>query len=501
MQIPNSLQQVVGLLSTVYEDILHNAIRLILENGISTSHVKLLAKAGNSPGIKVRENRMVPEENLIKETLRNIKKYNFPSDHHTRQYHGWFDSIFPSPDFQGLMIRINDRAYCYADHANRTFHPLTRKECVDGTKLIHVLHQQYGVKGYACGTPQEAPELLKGIEQYLIGYRYNKLGGSTEVPATSELLDDFLDIREIAESEFSRKSMDIAVWSPSPLRLESDELNLLFYPGIGIQRMLIGSMPIMGLSGPVDPVGVFTLALAETLGGATIIHALFPEIQLFIMPHPQPMDLGTGMIAFGTIEHLRLELIKTGLFSFLDLPYAMVKDTLTSAHMPDFLCQADKMLYISTAIMHGVSAFSICPVSCDEGWNPVQCILDVEYIRNVWELFQIGSVEKRAEEALLTTHRAITEKCMFAEMDDTLLNMFQYYNTDRLLGRQFGFQKWKESGFPDPFRTAEDRVSEMLRNWDYIPPEKQWIDIHRIYLSLCKKFQTSPMDFIGDKNK
>ena len=114
MQIPNSLQPSVGLLSTVYEDILHNAIRLILENGINTSHVKLLEKAGNSPAIKVRENRMYPEENLIKETLRNIKKYNFPSDHHTRQYHGWFDYIVPSPDFQGLMIRINDRAYCYA---------------------------------------------------------------------------------------------------------------------------------------------------------------------------------------------------------------------------------------------------------------------------------------------------------------------------------------------------------------------------------------------------
>jgi trimethylamine:corrinoid methyltransferase-like protein len=492
LMFPNKKPALVS--SVIFEQMVEYAIKTILETGIGTSNNLLLEKAEKN-GLIVRTGRIYPDRKMVMNAMDHVKSHRLPEDHAFGNYHNWFDNLVPRPNKNELVIRVNDRATYYTDYPDHSFRPLSRQDVINGTKLIHMLHKNSGIVGYSCGTPQESHELLKGFEQYIIGFRYNQMGGSTEVPSNAELLNIYFDIREIAEDGFNRHLPDVSIWSPSPMILDSDELNLFFQEGTLVNRVLIGSMPIMGLTGPVDPVGNFTLALAETLGGATILNVLFPQTACYIMPHPQAMDLNTGLISFGTVEHFRLELIKTELFRYLELPYAMVKDTLTSAQIPDLMCQADKMLQIVSSITHGTNAFSICPLSCDEGWSPVQCLLDAEYIQNAWSLHSPVEGENRAEEAYRNIQRSVKNKLLFGEMDDTLMNMFSNYQINGLFTRAFSYQKWNEMGKPSSLAKIPDQIDQLISAWDYVPPANKWHDIIAIYHKLCRRYGVNPADF------
>lgn len=476
------------------EEIVEYAIRTITETGIGTTCRKLQEKAGSN-GLKTCNGRIFPDRQAILNTLDHIQAHRLPEGHSFGNHHSWFDNIVRKSGEKDLFIRVNDRACYFSDHKNNTFRPLTRQDVIEGTKLIHILNTKDAIKGYTCGTPQETHELLKGFEQYLIGYRHNALGGSTEIPSNSDLLDDYFDIREIAEDGFNRHLLDISVWSASPMLLESDELNLFFRQDTRINRVLVGSMPIMGLTGPVDPVGIYTLALAETLGGATILHALFPQTECYIMPHPQAMDLKTGLVSFGTTEHFRLEMIKAELFDYLEIPYSMVKDSLTSAQMPDLMAQSDKMLHIVSSITHGINAFSICPLGGDEGWSPLQCILDIEYIRNAWALHSRLTEDKRAEMAGRNINLAVKEKQLFGSMDDTLLYLYSNYSTTGLFTRAFGYQKWNEMGRPSSVQGLEEQIHQMIKDSDYSPPPSRWQEMMYLYKKICKRFYVVPFHF------
>jgi len=58
-------------------------------------------------------------------------------------------------------------------------------------KLLHVLSLQQGIQGYSCGVPQDTTSSLKAIEQYIIGFRYNQLGGATIQSVAAEIEMEF----------------------------------------------------------------------------------------------------------------------------------------------------------------------------------------------------------------------------------------------------------------------------------------------------------------------
>jgi hypothetical protein len=163
--------------------------------------------------------------------------------------------------------------------------------------------------------------------------------------------------------------------------------------------------------------------------------------------------------------------------------------------MPDFLCQSDKMLQIVSSITHGTNAFSICPLSCDEGWSPFQCLLDVENIKNTWALHSPITNTDRASEAYLNISLAIKENQLFATIEDTMMNMFSNYNTNGLFKRDFGYAKWNEKGKPSSAQSVEEKMNELISGWNYFPPADKWDDIRKIYQKICKKNNSKPYVF------
>jgi trimethylamine:corrinoid methyltransferase-like protein len=280
---------------------------------------------------------------------------------------------------------------------------------------------------------------------------------------------------------------------PSPLILDSDDLYLCFKPGIKLFSLMIGSMPMMGMTGPVDPVGVYVLSLAEVLGGAAILHALFPKARAYIYPHPQAMDLRSGQMAFGTVEHARLEVIKMQVMKALNLPYYNLKDIMTSAQMPGITAQGDKALGFFTGLMAGYKAFNLMPLSTDQVWSPVQALLDIKALSDAWETIQPVEDSEAISRATSTIDEVIQNNCLFAETADTLMNMKLNYQSEVLLRRFQTSETWQNAGRPEELDAIEQKHAELIAQWDYHPSQEKLQKIMDIYHKLCNTFNIEPL--------
>lgn len=459
------------------EAILASALQIVEQTGIETNRDDLLAKAAPLAGLSVRGRRIAVSRERAQEVLDILRQRQPQSDNDTPEK---------------LHLGVSDRSLLIADHRQRELRPMTRREVVEGTKLIDAMTPK-GVVGNTCGTPQESIPELRDLEQYLIGFRYSRNGGNTNMPTVPEVTECLLAIREIAEDGFDRRRRSFDLWVPSPLRLEASALDELLEFDGEVTSFCVGSMPIMGLTGPVDPVGIMTLTVAETLGGAAILHALFPDAAIRLFPHPEPMDPKTGMMAFGTPEWCRLEILQQEIREYLALePHRM--DLLTSSCMPDAQAQADKLAALSFGMNYGITYFNSYPLCTDEAWSPVQFVLDVEWAHSAWSICRPLNDPARAEAAVGALQEAVAEAKIFAQMEDTALNLRKYYHFSKI-PRVFSSNQWVANGKPDAIAAAETRAREGVEKASFCPPQDKLDRVTAIYERACKRFGVAAMRF------
>lgn len=476
------------------EEMVARACRIVTGRGLGTRNNELLHRAGENESLAVRNGRIYPAKELLDSCLAHIKGNSVPRNEIPVNNHGWLDMIINSGDDADVVIKLTDLPFQYCDHEKRAIEPLTRDRVIEGTKLLHRLSELYGVRGYSCGVPQDTHAQLKAIEQYLIGYRYHRRGGGTIQSVPREAEAGFSLIRSVAEDWEDPRERDLMFFSPSPLILDADDLYLCFKEKIILRSFMVGSMPMMGMTGPIDPVGVYILGIAEVLGAAAILHAIFPEARAYVYPHPQTMSLQTGQMAFGTIEHARLEMMKLKVMEVLGLPYYNLKDIMTSAQMPGPTAQGDKALGFYTGITAGFRAFNLMPLSTDQVWSPVQALLDIENLRNAWKALEPLGTPVNFEE--ITTHigAVMDEGILFSESDHTLLHMHEHYDTDSFLKRHFSSETWASSGRPEELVAVSEKVDELVGGWDYRPPQEKLERILDLYHGMCKKLNQAPID-------
>ena len=459
-----------------------SALHMIAELGIHVRRQEILERARGQRGLTVRGNRVYVNEALARETLDCIRWGHLNPE----RAHGGGAS---DPQ-KGPTIRITSRPKSIAEHREGRLRPLTRADVIAGTKLLDALGDR-GIYGTTCGMPQEAPLPLQPIEQYLIGFRYNRNGGWTDIPLHSDVAQTMRAIREIAEENYDPQRRAFAIWVPSPLRLDSSELDeLLAFHG-RVLRITVGSMPTMGLNGPVDPLGIYTLSLAECLGGAAILHCLYPDADVSLLPHPQPMDLHTGNMIFGTVEWNRLDLIKRQVLAHLGIPYYR-KECLTSACMPDPRAQADKVFSVAFGVMYGFTTFGMYPLCADEVWSAVQCVLDVEYVLEAWRTVTPLDDVIGAMEAYEMMRRALQEGVLPAEMPEVVGHLRKYYSVG-VFPRYPTGALWEEANMPQLIAQAEEYAAGLISQATYAPDEDRLRAIMEHYYRLCRQFGAQPM--------
>jgi len=181
------------------------------------------------------------------------------------------------------------------DFRSREILPMDTSSVVELTKLTDGLLDR-GVIGSTPGVPQDVPPALRHLKCLMIGAEYSRFG--PDVPVSSpETADWMLPMLEVvgAQPEFG-------VFILNPLRCEGDTLDTLIkYPG-RFPRITVGSMPMMGVSAPMDFTGATLIGLAGALGALAVSMAFAPDSRYLLEPRIWPVDFHTLNILYGWPE-------------------------------------------------------------------------------------------------------------------------------------------------------------------------------------------------------
>ncbi len=354
--------------------------------------------------------------------------------------------------------------------------PLTRDDVIDGCKLLEVLADR-GVRPGVPGAPQDVPERLRPFEQYLIGAEYSSAGGTTpltyDVPTTRLVRD--LD-------RVYGRPFHWSAWLPNPLVFGGSSVDLWWHFADEIEAVTVGTMPTMGFSAPCDPVACLTLALAEVIGGAAIIHALRPQVVPSIFPHPQPGDMRTGTLVLGTPEADLLDLLRRDVLRWYGSDWN-TKQLNTSASLPTAQAQIERAQTATTGVVHGFDTFhGVGVLGLDEVFCPAQALLDLDMVGAAARVARGPETAPGLELDRLpaVVAEVVREGGLFA-MHDTTVTSFRRQYFDPQVLRHTDRAQWLAAGHPTVYAEAEAQAARLLTRYQHEPDAALLAELHRVY--------------------
>ena len=135
------------------------------------------------------------------------------------------------------------------------------------------------------------------------------------------------EIAEMAEIVWGKKLVDLAypisivsVNPLSPLSYSDDTLEGLIEFARNGQALLISSMVLAGITGPIDIAGTAALEMAESLAGITLAQLINPGVPCICGGTSCASDMRTGGVSLGGPESLQLTAIATQMAEHYGLP-------------------------------------------------------------------------------------------------------------------------------------------------------------------------------------
>ncbi|OPZ81012.1 MAG: Trimethylamine methyltransferase (MTTB) [bacterium ADurb.Bin429] len=271
------------------------------------------------------------------------------------------------------LLRYSDRPLYTISDDDVSLRPLTTQDVIAGTKLGYALYDR-GIRGAACGLPSDVDPLYAPFEQLLIGLRYGRCGGYSSHAFTPWHMRYVAHIFQVLGWDFG-----VSVWMPSPFRLEGNELEIALALEGTYTSLGVGSMPLMGITAPMNELQTWAQGLAETLGAAAILQAAFPGITIDIYPHPKPADMTTGQYGVGTPEWNFMDALKMEILPFYGLRPPWGKGASIGAILPGPQATLERTAQYLTGYLHGYRVFDEAGIMAGgEVYSSVQLLFDLE---------------------------------------------------------------------------------------------------------------------------
>ncbi len=444
------------------------ALRMLEKTGMLVEHEEIQAQIIKRKGFTLAEGRVRISPDRVEELAREFRA-----------------NAAPEPERESeprLTLGTDTRASFIVEKDSRTLRPMNRQDVVDSAKLVGALRER-GVFGSTTGIPMDLPVPLRPLEQYLIAAEYSPEGG-----VSNDVNDVFTAgiIREM--DKVYGRGFSRAVWSLSPLVLGGPELNVLWHYRDEIEGFYAGSMPSMGMSGPCDPIGVFTVGVAECLGGAVILHELLPGRWAAIGPHPEPADMATGAMVFGTPEWELLDLMHRDVYSYYGQGHGH-KYIHTTSSVPGPQAAADHGGSMMLGMLYGYTHFGPAGMlALDEVYSPAQLIIDLEIREHTKRVMQGAWSGEGLELRDLpqVVDEVIKEGGLFAGHETTAVNMRKQYYRSRAIPR-LNRAQWEAAGSPEEARQAQAEADRLVAAYNYRAPEKTLKELRAIYEKAKKK--------------
>ena len=261
------------------------------------------------------------------------------------------------------------------DFRTLSLRPMDVNAVIELTRLTDSLLEQ-GVVGSTPGVPQDVPPGLRHLKCLLIGAQYSRFG--PDVPVTSpETAQWMLPMLEITGTQ-----PEFGVFILNPLRCEGNTLDTLIqYPG-RFGRITVGSMPMMGLTAPVDFIGATLIGLAGAIGTLAVSMAFAPEAKYLLEPRVWPVDFKTLNILYGWPETELSTLLTYRFLHRYGLETGGTKAFHTSAIFPDAQANGQRGACGMARALAGVRKFTFGGLlATDMVFSAHQLLFDLELMR------------------------------------------------------------------------------------------------------------------------
>jgi len=404
--MPIQSKAAINLTQAQLETIHQTALALASRVGFRYTGEHLPALLAGREGFAVRNKRIYPSVERIEAYLASHRqRHNDP----------------PTDPASPPIIYATDRPLYIVADDDISLRPVTERDAIEGAKLVDVLYAR-GVRGGTIGLPADLPPWLAPLEQVRIGARYSRSGGSTS--------HGFTDWHTRYLEELMRaqgQPFGLSVWMPSPFRLEGNELDIVLAMAGHFDSLGVGSMPLMGITAPMDEIQTWTQALAETIGAATILWELFPEVPVDFFPHPKPANMSTGGYGLGLPEMHLMDVLKSAILPFYGLQPPWGKSAAQGAAVHGPQSQMERAFAYLIGYLHGYRAFDMAgALAGGDVFSPVQLLWDVETLS--WaERFARGAGWDGVFDDLERWIDIASEGGIFAEDPDEVARMRQLY--------------------------------------------------------------------------
>jgi trimethylamine---corrinoid protein Co-methyltransferase len=451
------------------------AVRILDQVGLRISDPRLIRRLREKRGVRISGNRVTFAPTVIEElvNLKERQKEPLPAQPKI-------------PEKISIITSYHARHIVDLDSGNT--HPLTETDAIQITKLSDALRDR-GVLGGAPGAPQDVPARLRSVAQYKISLEWSRAGHYAPVSSVAE----YRYIREMARVMGNEFGMEC--YLISPLRLEGDEVTAVIdyletcSPADKPVPICATSMPTMGLSGPVDPLALFVLGIAEAMGGFIALTLAYgDEVRVGMSrPNAYPCDFRTGGFIVGSPEAVLIEIIRRDFDRFYRCgSWARALRTMSS--VPGIQTAAEKAAGAVACALAGYDTwFGGGLIGLDEVFSPLQLLIDCEirdYALQVVQGFQADEtfddvavlkdiLESEADSLPFMTHPTTL---------DTFRKVFREPNF-------FRREPYKGQSQPkeEMFDQIRNEAKSLIRSHDYRLEAAKLSEIERIYTRAGKE--------------
>lgn len=443
------------LLAAMHE----SACRILESVGIEVKHDEVLQAISGRSGFRLTQGRIRIDRKWVE--LWKEKVCAFPP---------------PAAAGKGVTGWVDDRQSHLYDPKVQALRPMVREDVVHGAKLLAVLADR-GVRGSTPGIPSDVQRELVPLEQFMISAEYSPQGGNTSQVCDIATAEIIYEMNRVYGRRYHQP-----VWCPSPLILGGPELDILWHMRDRAEGAEVGSMPMMGISGPCDPISVWTLSIAECIGGATILSELLPEVPIGIYPHPEPADMRTGVLITGSPEWDVLDRMTRDVLAYYG-NHDCRKLLLTSASVPNAQAMVEKTAGALTGFAEGYRDFgNLGQLGCDEVYSPAQLMLDLEILEHAQRaVAEPGSAPELALDRLDgVVAETIEDGCLFAEHETTISQIRAQYWQPKILRRETMGQ-FMAALCPDPIDLAEQEADRLVGQFQYQAAPQLLAELRAVY--------------------
>jgi trimethylamine--corrinoid protein Co-methyltransferase len=209
--------------------------------------------------------------------------------------------------------------------------------------------------------------------------KYSYGGGQATHPVTAEA--------SVRMSEVVGRPHGLELWINSPLTFDGNNLETLWNLRHLKTPVRVASMPVLGMSAPMNLKGIMAQSVAECWGAITLLKLLKFEseisfrIDAFVT---YSADMRSGNVLINGPDYLRLLLLATEIARHNGVAVPAAKSILTGAKMPGTQSGAEKTAQSLAVAMAGADVYlGLGSLAIVETFSPIQMIIDLEIVRYV----------------------------------------------------------------------------------------------------------------------